>query len=151
MAVHLCVGALLIRDDAGTKVLLAHRSPTRAIFPDVWDFPGGHREPGETLEQTLARELREEIGVTPVAWSPLGELATAAAGDEEGIVLHAFAVTAWRGDPTNRLPEEHTAIGWFDIEDACRLVAGEPDYVRWLRGLSTRNAGAKGSPNPPRG
>jgi 8-oxo-dGTP diphosphatase len=56
---HLVVAATLHSDD---RILLCHRSPTRRWFPDVWDFPGGHVEPGEAPLQALARELLEELG-----------------------------------------------------------------------------------------
>ena len=61
---HDVVMALLRRDD---RVLLCHRSPDREWFPDVWDFPGGHVEPGERPEDALVRELAEELGVTIAA------------------------------------------------------------------------------------
>jgi 8-oxo-dGTP pyrophosphatase MutT (NUDIX family) len=51
----------LLRD--GDRVLLCHRSPGRRWYPDVWDLPGGHVEPGELPGDALARELREEVGI----------------------------------------------------------------------------------------
>ncbi|GID92165.1 NUDIX hydrolase [Amorphoplanes digitatis] len=53
----------LLRD--GNRVLLCHRSPQRRWYPDVWDLPGGHVEPGEPPGAALARELREELVVHP--------------------------------------------------------------------------------------
>ena len=38
------VAGVLVR---GTEVLLGHRSPGRRWYPDVWDLPGGHVEPGD--------------------------------------------------------------------------------------------------------
>jgi 8-oxo-dGTP diphosphatase/A/G-specific adenine glycosylase len=46
----------------GSKILLCQRKDDDA-FGGYWEFPGGKLEPGETLEQCLSRELREEINI----------------------------------------------------------------------------------------
>ncbi len=49
--------------DADKRVLLAQRPEGKAMA-GLWEFPGGKLEPGERPEQTLIRELHEEIGIT---------------------------------------------------------------------------------------
>ncbi len=48
--------------DADGRVLIAQR-PEGKQLAGLWEFPGGKVEPGETPEECLIRELREEIGV----------------------------------------------------------------------------------------
>src|SRR6476620_9577606 len=49
--------------DADKRVLIAQR-PEGKTLAGLWEFPGGKVEPGERPEQTLIRELHEEIGST---------------------------------------------------------------------------------------
>jgi A/G-specific adenine glycosylase len=42
---------------------LIDRRPDHGLLGGLWEFPGGKREPGETLTEALAREIREEMGV----------------------------------------------------------------------------------------
>ena len=49
--------------DADKRVLIAQRPEGKALA-GLWEFPGGKIEPGERPEQTLIRELNEEIGIT---------------------------------------------------------------------------------------
>jgi 8-oxo-dGTP diphosphatase len=48
--------------DARGRILLNRRSGD-SDMAGLWEFPGGKREPGESSEQALARELHEELGI----------------------------------------------------------------------------------------
>jgi mutator protein MutT len=55
--------------------LLITRRPRDAHLGGLWEFPGGKREPHETLECCLVRELREELGIE-VEVGPVWETVT---------------------------------------------------------------------------
>jgi len=57
----LVVAVALIDQD--NRILLAQR-PQGKQLAGLWEFPGGKVEPGERPEETLIRELREELGIT---------------------------------------------------------------------------------------
>jgi 8-oxo-dGTP diphosphatase len=122
-------GGLLCRQG---RLLLGKRSALRRSYPGVWDVPGGHVEAGETAEQALVRELREELGVTPTEWRELAVLRAPAMGDEAAhtLRLRLFLVTEWRGEPRNLLPDEHEALEWFTLEATTRLPLAHADYPR---------------------
>jgi len=54
------VVAGLIRDERGRYLITRRRQGTH--LEGLWEFPGGKREPNETLQESLRRELQEELG-----------------------------------------------------------------------------------------
>ena len=58
--------------DTDGRVLIAQRPPGKSMA-GLWEFPGGKVEPGETPEETVIRELEEELGITtkPSCLAPL--------------------------------------------------------------------------------
>ncbi len=59
MAIIEVAAALVFREG---KLLITQRHAD-AHLGGLWEFPGGKREPGETYEECLARELQEELGI----------------------------------------------------------------------------------------
>lgn len=115
---------LLVADGRG---LLVHRHPGRLVYPDVWDIPGGHIEPGETPEQAARRELAEEVGVNATDLQHIDVRVNTPAE------THVFAAHRWDGEPANLSPEEHDALGWFTPEEAAELHLAVPEVGEILR------------------
>ncbi len=100
---HVMAGLLLGADG---RVLLAQRPPGKHLA-GMWEFPGGKREPGETPLAALARELREELGITLQHAEPL--VALPWNYGERELLLDAWRVEAWTGEPH---PLEGQALQW---------------------------------------
>jgi 8-oxo-dGTP diphosphatase len=67
--VHVAV-AVIVKDN---RVLLSKRAEN-VHQGGLWEFPGGKVEPGETIEQALIREIREELGIDVKKTRPLIKL-----------------------------------------------------------------------------
>ena len=98
--------------DADGRVLLAQR-PDGKNMAGLWEFPGGKVEAGETPEQALIRELREELAID-TARSCLAPLVFASHGyDDFHLLMPLFACRVWRGQPQAR---EHAQLAWVRPE-----------------------------------
>ncbi|HVB50195.1 MAG TPA: NUDIX domain-containing protein [Acidimicrobiales bacterium] len=120
----------------GGKVLLCLRSRERRWFPGVWDFPGGHVEPGESPNAALVREIREELAVVifKPAREPDHHLVTS------DFDMKIWTVDKWEGTPTNASPPEHDAIGWFTMSESRSLHLAHERYFSIIETTLSRQA-----------
>lgn len=119
------VVGILVQDGL---VLLGHRSPARRWYPDVWDLPGGHVDPGETGRAALERELREELDIVVVS---ADEGQRVQLGD---VLLDVWTVSEWTGTPVNRAPDEHNELRWFTADELPVATLAHPALEPLLRG-----------------
>lgn len=113
--------AALVRDG---RVLLAHRHPSRRWYPDCWDLVGGHVEPNESARQAVTRECREELAVQIHDPRPFSLEVC-----DPALVMHAFVVTRWQGDPVNAAQDEHDDLRWFRPSELADLTLAHPDSL----------------------
>jgi 8-oxo-dGTP pyrophosphatase MutT (NUDIX family) len=130
------VGALFIRPDG--KVLLGLRALTKKSWPGHWDTIGGRVEDGESLEEALVREAREEVGVTPIEFRLVATVRERRPDLYGDALHHVYAVTRWQsGEPAN-VCDEHTELRWFGIGDMLQLTnIVDADYPRFARQFIT--------------
>lgn len=125
MTLHQCVAALIIQHQT---LLLGQRAPARTFYPGSWDIFGGHIEPGEQPEQTLIRELQEELAITPTQWRYIETFVESLPERDEEICCHVYLVLAWQGTPVNQQLDEHTTIAWFSLDQIKQLDLAHPAY-----------------------
>ncbi|HUV07292.1 MAG TPA: (deoxy)nucleoside triphosphate pyrophosphohydrolase [Spirochaetia bacterium] len=113
------VAAAVIKRDG--KILAARRKEGEG-FARMWEFPGGKLEPGESLEECLRRELREELDVA----ADVGELLFISLHDYDSlkVEIHAFSVCRLEGEPKLRAHEE---MAWIEPREFGRYPFLEAD------------------------
>ncbi len=100
----------------GDRVLIARRRP-QGLLGGLWEFPGGKREPGESLAAAARRETREETGLDV----EIGEeiVVVKHAYSHFRITLHAFGARWLAGDAR---PIECDAVRWVHPSDLRRYA-----------------------------
>jgi len=102
---------LVVRD--GDAVLVLKRRADD-FLPNVWEIPGGHVDPGETLAEAAARELQEETGWRLVTLGRLVDWFDYVGEGDQPTRQWDFEVAADRSTPL--VHPEHQAARWVTIE-----------------------------------
>src|SRR5471032_2433219 len=99
--------------DVDKRVLMAQR-PEGKTLAGLWEFPGGKVEPGERPEQTMIRELHEEIGIS-VSEACLAPLTFASHAYEDfHLLMPLYICRRWEGFVS---PREGQALKWVRARD----------------------------------
>lgn len=109
--VHVAVGVIL-----RNKQVFLTRRHADVHQGGKWEFPGGKVESDETVAQTLARELNEEVSIDILACTPLMEISHDY-GDKQ-VKLDIFIVDQFSGEPNSA---EGNQQQWCDIGDLVAL------------------------------
>ena len=125
----------------GEKFMICQR-PAHKARGLLWEFVGGKVEPGETKEQALIRECREELGVT-VAVGPLYARLTHTYPD---LTVELLLYQAAIAEGTPRLLE-HAALRWVAVDELAQYTFCPAD-APILERLRTEGLPPEFSPAP---
>jgi 8-oxo-dGTP diphosphatase len=122
--VQVAVGVLLQDDGA---FLLTSRPPGK-VYAGYWEFPGGKLEADETVQQALARELHEEIGIA-IEDCTLWKVERVDY-PHALVQLNFCRVTRWRGELQMR---EGQSFAWQQLPvTVTPVLPGTLPVLRWL-------------------
>jgi len=107
------VGAIIANKEG--YVFLARRGPKAKNEQDLWEFPGGSVEFGETLSAALRREIYEEYGIEISVGELVDVVDHILPEEHQHWVSPTFICQIVLGEPSIREPEKCTEIGWFDV------------------------------------
>jgi len=110
MLPEITVVAAIIRDHDNRLCL--SRRPEHKHQGGLWEFPGGKVEEGEPLDQALARELNEELGMKTTGSQPF--MTVRHRYPDLRVTLHFREVTAYTGEPHGR---EGQPVEWVPLQD----------------------------------
>lgn len=102
--------AIVLRE--GDKFLFVQRAATKKSLPNIWAFPSGTMEEGESAEATVIREAKEELGIDIVVKGSMDTVQL----PEFNVVLH-FMICESKSSSILFDPSEIQAIVWMTFEE----------------------------------
>ena len=99
--------------DVEGNILILKRGIGARDYPDTWDLPGGHLEPGETAPRAAIRESREEVGMGPGRIDQIDQSA------EYGVQYSTY-LSGVGSQFEPKLSDEHSDYKWVNLQDALK-------------------------------
>lgn len=123
---QIIIGVLGMAVRADERILLTRRhAPGQDLWHDKWQLPGGGLEFGESPEQTLYRELQEELQVRPriIHPQPVVKSSVWLSDDDSGTQVILIAYLVYIGDQRVDITadDETNGYDWFTVEEVTSL------------------------------
>jgi 8-oxo-dGTP diphosphatase len=135
------IAQALLFDRHGRLLIYLRDDKPEIPFPNYWDLFGGHLEAGETPQQALVREVREELGITLTRWRFFRRY-HCTAGDAYPNVKHIYwSVTAEK-------PEELTLREGQELRSIARAERKSIQFANILGAIIDEFVGAGLWPGP---
>ncbi len=112
------------------RILVLRRAPAMTYQPQAWDLPGGHLGLGESFEECLLREIREETALDVTIERLLG--LHAMPGEPYLQALYACRLAVYRN--LRLRPDEHIEARWVTLEE----LASTDGLIPYLRKIVER-------------
>lgn len=113
----------IVVDNKG-RILVLKRSPNDPRRPSCWDLPGGNYEEGETVDECIKREIKEETSLTAHIVRPIYITSNLGQAYKD---INVIAVTQvcidWDGEVL--LSDEHTECRWVEQSEFLELETGD--------------------------
>jgi 8-oxo-dGTP diphosphatase len=108
--------------NAAGQVLIVRRSDTDRHRPLQWDLPGGHVEPGESLEHALEREVQEETSLDLTGTPCRLVYAVSDTFDDDNLSVTWLFFVAHIESSEIVLSDEHDQYEWVSVDQAVDLI-----------------------------
>lgn len=140
---HLGIKALVQNVNGDILLLQVNVKKLSGNASAYWDLPGGRVQKGDTINDTLRREVEEEIGISDITdiqqiGMVLSNIRIPVDDDTVGLILGVYRCSI-REECSVTLSDEHTDYGWFSPQDASiKLAVKYPaDFCEQISNMST--------------
>ena len=102
--------------ESGNKILIAQRKAKDSLFGGLWEFPGGKIEDGETPEECMARELKEELEIEV-------EVGTLITSNKHRYPNGIFELLVYKVEHIsgNFVLNDHDEVKWITIDEISKF------------------------------
>lgn len=113
------IGAVILNKEG--KFLLIKRGKDSKNEVGMWGFPGGAMEFGESMADTIKREIKEELGISIKPLKTLAPINHRIPNEKQHWVAVPYISQLTKGTPKILEPHKISEMGWFSIENALKL------------------------------
>jgi len=108
---HDAIGGVIKK---GNKILMMDH-----VKFNFWTIPIGKVEPGQTIEEGLIQEMKEELNITPTKFKKIHKFKKSYTrqGKKVTVKVHMFSISSWRGTIKNNEPKKHRSIKWMTRDE----------------------------------